>query len=104
MKRESRYQRDVILRLRREFPRCVILKNDPDYLQGMLDLTVLLPGFWALLEVKAYEGAPEQPNQRFYQEQLADMSFAAFIYPENEEEVFGALHEAFELSRRARVS
>ena len=46
--RENRYQRNVILRLRREFPRCVILKNDPDYLQGMLDLTVLLPGFWAL--------------------------------------------------------
>jgi hypothetical protein len=104
MRRENRYQKHIILRLRTEFPGCVILKNDSDYLPGILDLTVLFGQRWGLLEVKAYEGAPERPNQRHYQEQLNDMSFAAFIYPENEEEVFDALRQTFYPRGFARVS
>jgi len=102
--RENRYQKDVILRLRREFPGCVILKNDSDYLPGIPDLTVLYGFRWALLEVKAHAGASERPNQRHYIEQLRDMSFAAFIYPENEEEVFDALRQALCARRGTRVS
>ncbi len=35
--------------------------------------------------------APEQPNQRYHVEQLSKMSFAAFIYPEIENDVLDEL-------------
>lgn len=92
---EAKYQAALIKRLKREFPGCQILKNDPQYLQGILDLTIFYGPFWAMLEVKAHVDAPVRPNQEFYVSQMDEMSFAAFIYPENEEEVLSALSEAF---------
>jgi hypothetical protein len=77
------------------FPGCEILKNDPQYRQGMLDLTIFHGPAWAMLEVKASSSAGTRPNQTFYVRRMDDMSFAAFIYPENEEEVLTALQEAF---------
>lgn len=97
---EARYQASLIRKLERRFPGCVILKNDSSYRQGILDLTIFWNEHWAMLEVKAYANAPHQPNQDYYVQQMDDMSFAAFIYPENEEEVLLALQEAF-ASRRA---
>lgn len=91
---ERHYQRRVISVLEDLFPGCVILKLDSEYLQGIPDLLILFRDRWAALEVKAYEGAPEQPNQDYYVRELDDMSFAAFIYPENEEEVLDALQSA----------
>jgi len=101
---ENQYQSKLIRKLKRMFPDCVILKNDPSYQQGMLDLTILWNDRWASLEVKASESAPEQPNQGYYIELLDGMSFAARIYPENEEEVLNALQQAFESPRGACVS
>jgi 3-hydroxymyristoyl/3-hydroxydecanoyl-(acyl carrier protein) dehydratase len=92
---EAAYQAKLIKKLKRLFPGCVILKNDAQYLQGILDLTLLFRNMWAMLEVKASATARERPNQGYYVEQLDNMSFAAFIYPENEEEVLIALQEAF---------
>ena len=92
---ESAYQARLIRKLKKLFPGCVVLKNDPQYLQGILDLTLLWRRCWAMLEVKASGTAPNRPNQEYYVEQLGTMSFAAFIYPENEEEVLSALQEAF---------
>lgn len=92
---ESTYQGKLIRKLKRTFPGCVVLKNDPQYLQGILDLTLLFKDTWAMLEVKASADARHQPNQDYYVSQLDDMSFAAFIYPENEREVLVALQEAF---------
>lgn len=102
--RENGYQRRLILKLRRRFRDCVILKLDPEYVQGIPDLLILWRDCWAVLEVKASARAAEQPNQRYYVEQLNDMSFAAFIYPSIEEEVLDALQQAFESRRAARVS
>lgn len=101
---ERRYQPRLIQRLRREFPGCVILKNDTDYAQGIPDLTLLWGKKWAVLEVKASANAPVQPNQEYYIRELNEMSFAAFIYPENEEEVIRELHHAFRPRRTARIS
>jgi hypothetical protein len=101
---ETAYQKNLIRKLYAIFPGCVILRNDPRYQQGMLDLTLLWGRNWASLEVKASEDAAVQPNQNFFVQQLDNMSFAAFIYPENEEEVLGALQQAFEPPRRARFS
>lgn len=92
---ESAYQAKLIRKLKKLFPGCVVLKNDPQYLQGILDLTLLWKRYWAMLEVKPFRSAVHQPNQEYYVEQLDNMSFAAFIYPENEEEVLIALQEAF---------
>jgi hypothetical protein len=101
---ETQYQTYLIKKIEDLFPGCVVFKNDPSYKQGILDLTILFEDRWALLEVKASAKAARQPNQEYYVRQLHDMSFASFIYPENETEVLHALQQAFESPRRARVS
>ncbi len=86
------------------FPGCFILKNDTDYLQGIPDLLVLYNTRWAMLEVKREADAPEEPNQDYYIDVLNGMSFAAFIFPENEEEVLNELQHAFSTRRPTRLS
>jgi len=101
--RESAYQRLVIERLEYEFPGCVILKNDPNYIQGMPDLLVLYQDRWAMLEVKASRESPTRPNQEYYISLLSQMSYAAFVYPEIEDRVFYELQLTFSDRRQARV-
>lgn len=101
---ESQFQSKIIKRLKRMFPDCEILRTDASYQQGVPDLIILWRGYWAALEVKASEMAHVQPNQDHYIEKLSAMSFAAYISPENEEEVLSALQQAFKPPRRARVS
>lgn len=100
---ENRYQAQLIKKIERRFPGCMVLKNDPLYKQGILDLTILYKDQWASLEVKASRGSRVQPNQDYFVEQLNEMSFAAYIYPENEDEVLNALQQAFESPRRACI-
>lgn len=92
---EAKYQAELIVRILAMFPGCWVLKNDTGYQQGIPDLTIFYRNRYAILEVKPYEGAVEQPNQRWFIEMFDDMSFAAFIYPENEEEVLHDLQQAF---------
>jgi hypothetical protein len=93
---EAKFQSELIRKLRRLFPDCVILKNDPGYLQGVPDLVIFYGPRYAFLEVKASERARTQPNQDYYVQKLNEMSFAAFVYPSNEEEVLSALRCAFQ--------
>lgn len=102
-KLERDYQAGLIKRLNELFPGCVIVKNDSGYQQGILDLTIFYRDRYALLEVKAHENSREQPNQRYFVEKFNEMSFAAFIYPENEDEVLDELQRAFRSRRKARV-
>jgi len=97
--RENEYQAKLIKRLVDTFPGCVVLKTDTAYQQGFPDLLILWGTYWASLEVKVSAQAPSRPNQIFFIERLDQMSFAAFIYPENEEEVLHALQQAFESPR-----
>ena len=99
---EGQYQAKLIAKLERMFPDCLILKSDPKDRQGILDLLILWRDKWASLEVKASPNAAVQPNQDYYVTNLEQMSFAAYIYPENEEEVLNALQQAFEPSRGTR--
>lgn len=96
--KESVYQKKVIKKLKEMFPGCVIHKNDPTYMQGIPDLVIYYGHRWAMLEVKASEDSDEQPNQRYYVEKLNDMSFAAFIHPDNEAEVLDELQHALDPS------
>jgi hypothetical protein len=103
--RESKYQSMLIDTLRKIFPGCFILKNDSDYLQGVPDLLVLYRDRWAMLEVKRKQPTSSddfEPNQEWYIDHLNQMSFAACIYPENQEDVLYALQVAFESPRVAR--
>lgn len=102
-KRENAYQADLIKEIKRRLPGCFILKNDANYLQGVPDLLVLYNDRWAMLEVKMSSDARLQPNQGHYVHVLGEMSFASFIYPENEEETLDALQHALQSGKR-RVS
>jgi hypothetical protein len=101
---ESQYQSTLIHKIKIRFPGCLVLKQDSAYQQGVPDLLLLYRDRWASLEVKLSATANVQPNQDYYIFKLNDMSFAAFVYPENEEEVLNALQQAFDSPRRTRVS
>lgn len=92
---EAQYQAKLIKKLEVMFPGCVVLRNDPAWQQGILDLLILWREFWASLEVKTSAKANVQPNQDYFVQRLDDMSFAAFIYPDNETEVLDALQSSF---------
>jgi hypothetical protein len=102
--RESKYQRDLIERIYHILPGSVVIKNDPTRIQGIPDLLVLWEDKWAMLEVKRSIYEDSEPNQEYYVAEMDRMSFAAFIYPENEDEVLDALQSAFGLKRQARIS
>lgn len=97
--RENAYQAYLIGTLKEMFPGIVILKNDSGYQQGIPDLLLLLDDQWAMLEVKEAKDSKEQPNQDWWVTELNSMSYASFIYPENEEEVLDALQQLFTLER-----
>jgi hypothetical protein len=101
---ENKYQARLIKKLECMFPGCMILKSDSSYRQGIPDLVILWQNYWASLEVKPGSMYSTQPNQDYYIQQLNEMSFAAYIYPENEEEVLSALQQAFKPPRGACVS
>jgi len=101
---EGQYQTKVIKKLERMFPGCLVLKNDATYRQGIPDLILLWNDYWASLEVKIGPSIRKQANQDYYVDKLSEMSFAAYIYPDVEEEVLNALQQAFKSPRRARVS
>lgn len=102
--RESGFQASVIRELNEVFPGCIVLKNDPNYLQGFPDLLVLYKNKWAALEVKRSRSARAQPNQEYYVDILGEMSYAAFIYPENRELIFDELQRTFQPRRQTRLS
>jgi len=90
---ENRYQSQLIDTLEELLPGCIILKNDSSYRQGIPDLLVLYGARWAALEVKSSENAKQRPNQEYFVTLMNEMSFSAFIYPENEGEVLYALQQ-----------
>lgn len=92
---ESKFQANLILELKDMFPGCIVMKNDPNYIQGIPDLIVLWGDRWAALEVKRSDKASRQPNQKYYVEMMDHMSFARFIYPQNKEEVLNEIQRSF---------
>jgi hypothetical protein len=93
--RESHFQSRFLRRIEDEFPECVIIVPDPSSQQGITDRVVLFGTGWVALEFKAHAKAALRPNQAYYVGLLGSMSYAAFVYPENEEEVFCAIQQAF---------
>lgn len=102
--RETQYERELKKRLKEEFPGCMILKNDPQKIQGIPDLIILFGKYWAALETKRHKSADRQPNQEYYVDMMKSMSYASFIHPENESDVIDELRKAFRLRRPPRIS
>ena len=102
--KESKFQRDLIKELEELFPGCVIMKNDPTYIQGIPDLIILYNDRWAMLECKRSNKAGLRANQDYYISKLNSMSFASFIYPENKEDVLYGLQQALCFRRQTRFS
>ena len=100
---ESEYQKRLKKKIKLRYPGCYILKNDPGCIQGIPDLLILHGDKWAMLEVKKDATAKHQPNQDIHVERLNNMSYAAFIFPENEEEVLNELDRKFETSGTTRI-
>ena len=102
---ERDFQAKLIKRIEKEFEGAIVLKNDPNYKQGIPDLAVFFDnGKWAALEVKKSATAPARPNQPYYVEKMNKMSYSAFIYPENEEEILDGMASTLRLKRETRVS
>ena len=90
---ESKFQASLIREIKDMIPGCVILKNDPNYIQGFPDLLVLYGQKWAALECKRSENEHRQPNQEYYVSALNKMSYARFVYPENKEDILNELQQ-----------
>lgn len=95
-KLERDFQAGLIKDLKQMFPGCIVMKNDSSYIQGIPDLLILYKDKWASLEVKKASNANRQPNQEYYVNQMNEMSFSRFIFPENKESVLNDLYQTFE--------
>lgn len=98
-KLENSFQADLIKELKAMFPGCIITKLDSGYLQGIPDLLILWNDKWATLECKKARDAKVRPNQPYYVDRMNKMSFSAFIFPENKEDVLSELQQAFKPGR-----
>ena len=96
MARESEFQGKLIKKIKKIFPDCIVMKNDPNYIQGIPDLLILNGDKWAALECKKDEKASHRPNQEYYVDKMNGMSYASFIFPENEKEILNELEQSLQ--------
>lgn len=88
---EREFQAKLIKDLKHELPGVLIIKNDPNYIQGIPDLTILYRKRWAMLEVKKSISASLRPNQEYYISEADKQSFGEVIFPENYDTVMESL-------------
>lgn len=100
---ERAFQGRLIRNLKKDLPGCIVLKTDPNYLQGFPDLLILYGKQWAALEVKRDAKARHQPNQDYYVDRLSKMGYAAFINPENERKIRNDICQALGAGGKPRV-
>lgn len=92
---ERDFQAFLIKELKKRYPNSIVVKNDPTYIQGIPDLTILVGDKWAALEIKKNEKAHKQPNQEYYIFKMNNMSYAAFVSPENKDQILSELDSFF---------
>lgn len=92
---ENRFKTNLARELKSLLPGCMVLHLDPNEIQGIPDLLILYRNKWAVLEGKKSANASHRPNQDYYVGLMNSMGFAAFIYPENKDEVLDELYLYF---------
>ena len=97
--KESKFQHELIKEIKERFPGSIVMKNDPNYIQGIPDLTILYENKWATLECKNSPHANHQPNQDYYVEKMNEMSYSSFIDSESKGEVLDELEKVFRARR-----
>lgn len=101
---ENRFKTQLVKELKALLPGCIVLHIDPNEIQGIPDLLVLYRDRWAALEGKRSANAPHRPNQDYYVDLMNRMSYAAFIYPENKEEILSDLQRTLTIGGTTRLS
>ena len=96
---ERNFQRDLIKEIKQRFKGSIVLKLDPQYIQGIPDLLILYGDRWATLELKRSQHASRRPNQKFYVKLMNKMSFSKFIFPENKEKILNEMERSFKTRR-----
>lgn len=91
MSLESKFQADLIKDIEALIPGCITLKGNSSARQGIPDLAIFLDDKYAFLECKRDERSPAQPNQPYYVAKLNEWSFAAFVFPQNRDDVLNQL-------------
>jgi hypothetical protein len=102
--KERDFQAETIDEVEELLPGCVVIKNDPNYIQGIPDWIILFGPKWACLEFKRSDREKYRPNQEWWLAHLDSMSFAAMICPENKEAVLYALQRSLTTRRQTRLS
>ena len=92
---ENKFKTKLKKEIQEMLPGCMIMHLDPTEIQGIPDLIILFEDRWAALEGKKSAKASHRPNQDYYVNLMDRMSFAAFIYPENKDEVLDDLYQYF---------
>lgn len=92
---EKDFQAKLIKDIKQRFVGCIVLKNDPNYIQGIPDLVVFYQDKYAILEVKNTANARHRPNQDYYISKFGQYTFATFVFPENKEDVLDGMAQSF---------
>lgn len=100
---ENKFKTNLIKKIEALLPGCMVLHLDATEIQGIPDLLILYEDRWASIEVKKSANATHRPNQDYYVDLMDRMSFAAFVYPENEKEILYELEQSLKSRRAARV-
>lgn len=96
---ENKFKTKLIKKIEERIPGCMVFHLDPTEKQGIPDLLILSGDRWAALEGKKEAKASHRPNQDYYIQKMNGMSYASFVYPENEEEVLNELQSALQPKR-----
>lgn len=88
---ESKFQANLIKQIKQVLPEATILKNDPNYIQAIPDLLVILERRCLAIECKRSKTAPFRPNQEYYLKKFDGV----VAYPGNEREIIDEVIEVF---------
>ena len=100
---ENKFKTNLIKEIKERLPGCMVLHLDPNEKQGIPDLLVLYNDKWAALEGKKSANATHRPNQDYYVDLMNEMSFAAFVCPENRKEILDELQFTLKSNRRTCI-